>query len=544
MRYKFIVGLVLFVISAAALSKPLIDFPNESIQQITQLVSSGQISCHELIQRYQRRILTYDLAHTASQAPINSMIALNPFALTEAKQIDQHLKRDKSLAMLCVPIVVKDNIDTLDTPTTCGSLSLLGSQTKSNAFIVNQMRAVGAIILGKAGMDEFASGISGINSRLGRTGNAYNTNLLPGGSSSGPAAAVSAGFAVVGIGTDNSGSLRIPSAANGVYTIRAGRGMVSQAGIFPRGHLDGMAGPIAHNIKDVATVMDIIANPLENGYRHYLQANALKGKRIGIVVSYADKKIDYDTPAAKAIYEKAKQRFEKLGATLVPNIKLNDFNPHRKHNTAGEVEQVDAYLKSFVSTRKSFDDICRSTRTITFGDTKQCLAYVKNNSKLNSVVYRDVVAMFHHNKNIISDIMSKNHLDALLLPTSKHGVPVADFTTDYYTVVSSNSALPEVEFIAGFTDGKQPLPVGMELLGKPLSEAKLLGMAYAYSKDDIRKSPTLIQPQHGDSYQSIARFNNAKTSIGYLTYKQLIQPKGNKSVSAAAFLKLLQQHKP
>ncbi|MDF1796260.1 MAG: amidase [Coxiellaceae bacterium] len=540
MKYKSIVSLVMLFVSATLCAKPLIDFSNETIEQITQLVASKQISCHDLIQRYQQRIMTYDLAHTANQAPINSMIALNPFALTEASQIDQHLERNKRMPMLCVPVVVKDNIDTVDTPTTCGSLSLLGSQPKTNAFIVNQMRAAGAIIVGKASMDEFASGISGINSRLGRTGDAYNTNLLPGGSSSGPAAAVSAGFAVIGIGTDNSGSLRIPSAANGVYTIRAGRGMVSQAGIFPRGNLDGMAGPIAHSIKDVAAVMDIIANPIQNGYRNFLTADALKGKRIGVLASYGGIKIESDSKALTAIYNHAQQRLQKLGATLVPNIKLRDFNYHRKNNAAGEVQQINSYFKSFVSTRKSFDDICRSNRTITFGDVKSCLAYVKHDPKLNSVKYRDVEAMFDHNKNIITDIMHKNHLDALLLPTSKHGVPVAVLNTDYYTVPSSNSGLPEVEFIAGFTNGKQPLPVGMELLGKRLSEAKLLGMAYAYSKDQTRKAPVLIQPQHGDSFYSIARFNNTKTIIGYRVYKQLIQPKGNKAVTVSAFMKLLQ----
>ncbi|MDF1655101.1 MAG: amidase [Coxiellaceae bacterium] len=541
MLIKYVLGLALVMMSSMGFSKPLIDYPNETIQQISQLVSSKQISCRQLIQRYQQRILTYDLAHNPGQPPINSIIALNPFAVTEAAQIDRQLEQNKQLPMLCVPVVVKDNIDTLDTPTTCGSLSLLGSQPKTNAFIVNQMRAAGAIIIGKAGMDEFASGLSGINSRLGRTGNAYNTNLLPGGSSSGSAAAVSAGFAVVGIGTDNSGSLRVPAAMNGVYTIRAGRGMVSQQGIFPRGNLDGMAGPIAHNIKDVATVMDIIANPIQNGYRHYLNSDALKGKRIGVLVSYADKKIDYDTPAAKAIYKNAMKRFEKLGATLVPNIKLAEFNPHRKHNLAGEVQQINAYFKTFASTRKSFDDLCRSGRTITFGDLKECLAHGKDNPAVNSVVYRDVVAMFRHNKNIITDVMNKHHLDALLLPISKHGVPIAEFSTGFYTVVSPNAGLPAVEFIAGFTDGKQPLPVGMELLGMPVNEAKLLGMAYAYSKDDRRVTPKLMQPQHGNSYDSIARFNNAKTSIGYQVYKQLIQPKGNESVTSNAFLQVLKQ---
>src|SRR5690606_23277037 len=125
----------------------------------------------------------------------------------------------------CIPVILKDNIDSYDTTTTAGSYALLGNQPAQDAFLVAELRKAGAIILGKGGMDEFARGIIGINSRNGRIGNAYEPNKNPGGSSGGVGAAISANFVMIGMGTDNSGSVRIPAVFNGLVGLRPSTGL-------------------------------------------------------------------------------------------------------------------------------------------------------------------------------------------------------------------------------------------------------------------------------------------------------------------------------
>jgi len=135
--------------------------------------------------------------------------------------------------------------------------------------------------------------------------------------------------------------------------------------------------------------------------------------------------------------------------------------------------------------------------------------------------------------------MQQLHLDALLLPISEAGVPNAKFDNQYYTILSPNSGLPAVEFIVGFTKTNPSLPVAMQLIGYQDDEAKLLGMAYAFTREVKRKPPVLTvlnEKSLSESFDTIAKFNNKKTEIGYLTYKKLIQKKGIKAVTPKAFL--------
>ncbi|PIR12033.1 MAG: amidase [Gammaproteobacteria bacterium CG11_big_fil_rev_8_21_14_0_20_46_22] len=549
-RLALLCGILFLGQSVYAKNEVAVNYMDTNIATITHLIKNKKISCEQLIQSYINRIEQYDLAYTKNKPPINAIIAINPFALSQARRIDSTFSSEKNSPLLCVPVVVKDNIDTNDMPTTAGSLSLLGSQPNQDAFIVKKLRQAGAVIIGKAGMDEFASGTWGINSRLGRTGDVYDTNLLPGGSSSGVAAAVSAGFALVGIGSDNSGSLRIPAAANGVYTIRGGTGAVSQTGIFPRGNLDGIAGPIAQNIEDVAKVMDVIAVKDDqdkktltvirpNSYTQFLSAHALKGKRIGIVTLYGDQKINYDGKIAGHYYQQAIQIMKQQGATIVPNLQFKQFITDRSNNAAGEVQQINAYLLSFPSTRKNFKDICESNRTRIFGTPKECLEYSHTNPRLNGTAYKKVLKNFATNRALIEAKMRQLHLDALLLPISESGVPNAKFDNQYYTILSPNSGLPAVEFIVGFTKTNPSLPIAMQFVGRQNDEANLLGMAYAFTRAIKRKPPVLNDKASSESFDTIAEFNNRKTEIGYLTYKKLIQKQGVKSVTPKAFLSIL-----
>ena len=157
---------------------------DSSIESIHAAIQQGTINCEQLIESYFDRIKKYNFSLTRG-APLNAFVALNPNAVRQAKALDRRFQRGDALTgpLHCIPIAVKDNIDTVDTPSTSGSLSLLGSQPVSNAFLVNQLRAAGGIIIGKAAMDEFASGGEGLSGRSGRIGNAYDPNQNSGGSS-------------------------------------------------------------------------------------------------------------------------------------------------------------------------------------------------------------------------------------------------------------------------------------------------------------------------------------------------------------------------
>lgn len=300
MRYHFI-SLLLFTLAFSGISfsqqqkiyQPQLE--SATIKSIHNAIQHHQITCFNLVNTYIDRIKKYNLS-AKTLAPINAWSEINPSAIVQAQQLDAAFKNSGQLSgsLHCIPIILKDNIDSFDTTTTSGSYALLGSQPIRDAFLVGKLRNAGAIILGKGGMDEFAWGMIGISSRSGRIGNAFNPNKNPGGSSGGPAAAVSASFALLGIGTDNSGSIRIPAAFHGLVGLRPSTGLISQQGIFPMGNLDGTAGPIARTTEELTILLDIIAKPDPQDpktfdiprvktYKEFLNMNGLINKRIGIV---------------------------------------------------------------------------------------------------------------------------------------------------------------------------------------------------------------------------------------------------------------------
>ncbi len=343
----------------AALQKHSFQLDNATISSVHTAMKAHKLTCIELITRYLTRIKIHNL-NLERGAPINAFVALNPNVFSQAKALDHYYTSTGNFSgpMHCIPVVVKDNIDTVDTPSTSGSLAMLGSQPTKDAFLVHKLREAGALIIGKGAMDEFASGMDGISSRSGRVGNAYNPNQNPGGSSSGPGAAVSANFAMIGIGTDNSGSVRIPAAFNGIYGLRPSTGLISQSGIFPRGNMDGVAGPMARTIKDLAITLSVIASSSDPNdpktqlethrtaaYTDYLKPDGFEHKRIGIIISVGDKKtFDENNKSATEIFDKTFKNLQRFGATLI-RVKLPRFNSDRNNNMAGEIQEINEYLQ-------------------------------------------------------------------------------------------------------------------------------------------------------------------------------------------------------
>jgi len=524
-----------------------------TIHSLHVALKNHDTTCEQLIGAYLERIKKYDVS-VESDAPLNAFTELNVSALDQARQLDKRYAISQSFVgpLHCVPVVVKDNINTNDMTTTAGSFALLGTQPNQDAFIITQLRKAGAIILGKGGMDELAAGLDGISSRNGRMGNVYHPEKNPGGSSGGPAIAVSANFAALGVGTDNSGSVRIPAAFNGIVGLRPSTGLISQTGIFPSGNIDGTAGPLARTVEDLAILLDVIAKtdpadkktlniPRVKTYTAYLKSNGLQGKRIGIVHQVGEvNTFKHMSADVMFLLKQSIDTLQAAGATIITNVDLPQFNSNRIWNMAGMRQDVDAYLQSFPAARKNFIDICTSNRTHIYGDEKKCLHFIHAMPKKSGQEYQAVLAMFSQNKTYIENIMRMQHLDALLIPITSSGLPTyerAQFNT-VNAPVASNAGLPSIVINMGYSEGER-LPIGFELIGQQFAEGKLIEMAYAYEKHaKPRLVPNMPPVNTTMTSFTIPQMNNLFVLLGSESYEQILKNHSIQDLKPSVFKKI------
>jgi amidase len=299
-----------------------------SVEDIQQLMHEGELSATVLVQAYLDRIAQYD-------SDVKSIIELNPDALAIARVLDEERKAGKLRGPLHgIPVLIKDNIDTGDQMlTTAGSLALVFAPAPDDAFIVSRLRAAGAIILGKTNLSEWANfrstrSSSGWSGRGGQTRNPYVLDRSPCGSSSGSGAAVSANFATLAIGTETNGSVVCPSSTNGVVGIKPTVGLVSRDGIIPISETQDTAGPMARTVSDAVLLLGVMAGvdpkdkatsaaQLHADYTQFLDENALKGKRIGILKGTFGNHEKVDT-----ILDQVVATLEEQGAEVVRDIEL------------------------------------------------------------------------------------------------------------------------------------------------------------------------------------------------------------------------------
>lgn len=525
-----------------------------TIESIHDSLNAQQLSCEQLIHAYLNRIKQYNLSER--KTPLNAFTEINANCIQEARFLDDYFRKNNAFkgALHCIPTVIKDNIDVKGMQTTSGSLALLGTIPSQDAFLTEKLRQAGAIILGKTTMDEFAWGMIGISSRSGRTGNAYQSTKSPGGSSSGTAVAISANFAVIGIGTDNSGSVRIPAAFNGVIALRPSTGTISQNGIFPMGNLDGTAGPITRTVTDLAKVMNVIGQsdltdsktqnikrPLS--YTSDLTPHKLNGKRIGIVHYVGN----YDVFKSMnkeniAVFNQAYTRLKNQGAILVPDIRLSKFINDRENNQAGEIEDVDTYLQNTSGPIKNFHDICHSDNTRNFGNKQSCLKFMRSVPNKNSATYQKVLTIFNKNKMYVENMMDEQKLDALLIPIAKTGVATYDEkqVNTWQAPVSSNAGLPAIALIAGMHP-TQKLPVGFELIGKQYSEPLLIQMAFAYENSIPRVKPNMPEENKKLLTLSIDELNRIYTELGKQAYFPLLKKGSPKDMTPKKFQPIVEK---
>ncbi|MEM7061649.1 MAG: amidase family protein [Cyanobacteria bacterium P01_B01_bin.77] len=466
-----------------------------TITEINQALESGTLTSEQLVQLYLDRIATYD-----QQGPaINSIITLNPDALERAIALDQERQVQGPRGPLHgIPVLIKDNIDTVDLPTSAGALVLENSIPVDDAFVVQELREAGAIILGKTNLDEFARGFQGLSSLGGQTLNPYALDRVAGGSSAGTAAAVAANFATFGLGTETGVSIRNPAANNNLVGIAPTAGLVSRDGVVPISFTQDRVGPIARTITDAAIALDVIAgfdasdpvtaNSLEtipeSGYTSLLSTEILEGSRIGVFRDLFRSGERHEESID--IIEQAIDDLAAEGAVIVDDVSLGfdlfDFLDNARLNLFEIKPALNSYLDGLGPNApvNTLQDILTDGRLLP--RTNLILTLSQSfEAPDNNPNYLERLSRREFLQNATLDLLEELDLDALVYPMKTLPAPfLGELSPESDNPFTSISGLPGIVVPAGFTaDG---LPVGLEFSGQPFSEALLLGLAYDYEQ--------------------------------------------------------------
>jgi amidase len=481
---------------------PTFNVVEKSIVELQNAMQAGTVSSRELVAAYLSRIEKYD-----QKGPgINAFIALNPRALEDAAALDEERRTRGSRGMLHgIPIAIKDNYATADMPTTGGSLALAGFHTGRDAFQVKKLRDAGAVIIGKTNLHELAYGITTISSMGGQTRNPYDPGRNAGGSSGGTGAAVAASFAAAGMGSDTCGSIRIPAANNNLVGLRGTSGLSSRDGIIPLSHTQDIGGPLARSLTDLVIMLDATvgfdpADPATSAShgripRTYLSAlNDLSagGARVGVLSALFGTAPEDDEVGD--IVRSAVETMQSFGADVVdidmPNL-LDLLQGTSLINAEFKFDLMDYLARYPAAPVRSLDDILR--QGLYHNAVDGVLRRASEVESRETDASRTAFAKREQLQEVVLGTMQSRGLTALAYPTLRRKpAPVGQPQGGSNCQLSAATGLPAISIPAGFT--KDGLPVGVELLGQPFTEAALLKMAYAYERVVNRRRPPPATP--------------------------------------------------
>ena len=509
----------LLVSGVAAWQEPQ-TFPLQeaSFEQLQQHMNAGRYTSRQLVEMYLERIEKVD----RSGPTLRSVIEVNPDALAIADALDAERKAKGARGLLHgVPILIKDNIDTADKMmTTAGSLALEGSIAPRDAFIVERLRTAGAVILGKTNLSEWANfrstkSTSGWSGRGGQVKNPYVLDRNPCGSSSGSGSAIAANLAAAAIGTETDGSIVCPSTVNGLVGIKPTLGLVSRAGIIPIAHSQDTAGPMTRTVADAAALLESIVgiDPRDaatkrsagrpTAYTKALNSDALRGARIGV----ARKRYFGYSPATDRLIDGAIAELKALGAVVVDPADIP---------TAGQFDDcefeillyefkadLNKYLEGLGPSAKvrsleeiiAFNEREKAREMPFFG--QEIMLQAQKKGPLTSAGYQKAVATCRALSRTkgIDAVMTAQRLDAIVAPTGGPAWPIDLVNGDHFLGASSTPAAvagyPNITVPAGHVQG---LPIGLSFMGRPWTEAKLIGFAYAYEQATKHRQPPKFLP--------------------------------------------------
>lgn len=484
-------------------------FSEATIADVQSAIRSGTSSCEDIVSGYLARIDTFD-----KPLGLNAIIFSNPNAIIKAQEIDRKVAAGETLGPLfCAPVLLKDNYDTADMPTSGGSVALKDSVPPDDAFMVRKLREADAIIIAKTNMAEWAfSPKQTISSSYGTTANAYDLGRVPAGSSGGTASGIAAGFGVIGMGSDTGNSIRGPASHLALFGIRSTLGLTSRDGVIPLAFDRDIAGPMTRTVADGARVFNVIAgydpadpytelgmDQLEKDYTEFLDESALKGKRIGVLRALVD--TDDADPAVTRIFEQALADLQDAGAEIIDNFVIANLDEHMSASNFCVRFRYDMheYLKS-LGADAPIQDVMDVMANNDYSP------YIEDRLKFFGANPADV-----HPKDFdppcpdypqhpgrqayLADViasMDSAGIDAVVYPSwTNPPAPleraIEEYKGDNSQLVAPATGLPAVTVPMGYSHGN--LPAGLQILGRPYSEGLLLGFAYAYEQATRHRVP-------------------------------------------------------
>ena len=485
-----------------------------TIADVHGAMRTGSLTCHALVQAYLNRIDAYDKKGPS----LNAITVVNPDALKIADSLDSRFRASKQFVgpLHCIPMIVKDNMQTIGLQTAVGNIALKGYKPTKDAFEVKKIKQAGAIVLAKSNMAEFAfSPLETVNSLQGYSHNPYDTSRVTAGSSGGTAAAVAGDLGEVGLGTDTGNSIRGPSSHQGLVGIRSTMGLTSRAGIAPLSLFADIAGPMARTVADAAAVFQVVVGydpddsatvavknkPIPN-YASFLKKDGLKGARIGVLrQAFEGSPVDSEV---RAVFDRALDDLRKAGATVIDTVIIADMDSIRRANRGAcnpfryeinrwlaeqgptvPVKNIDSIAKTPGLYHPSIEQRLKSAVTAEGNpDTLPgCLVRERGREGLRAAVQRE---------------MDRQQLDALVYPTwSFPPRPIGDMQTpagDNSQVFSPTTGNPTITVPMGYTRNNT-LPAGMSIFGRAFDEGRLIRIAYAYEQaTKWRREPALTPP--------------------------------------------------
>jgi len=526
-RYLMLAALALaLVVSTRPTSAAkTIDFDALTIADINRAFDAGALTSERLVQLCVARIEAYD-----RQGPsLRAVLALNPKAVETARALDAERKAKGPRSPLHgIPVVLKDNYNTADLPTTGGSVLLEGSIPREDAFVVKKLRAAGAVVLAKLNMSEFASGPAR-SSLGGQSLNPHDLTRTPSGSSGGTGVAIAAAYALVGLGTDTGGSIRGPSTSNGIVGLKPTHGLLSRNGIIPLSLTFDTGGPMARSVADVAAALGVMTGVdpadaatkksegrFEQDYTKFLKADALKGARIGVARDFlgADPDVDW-------VIDAALDAMRRSGASTVDvrypkwllDAKQEFYNAIRRPEFHAQIAE---YLKTTgPGYPKTLEEMIEraakfnAVRADGAGPNPGRWTLFKREAESGTLDDYRYTSVFTHGlpmiRAAVDGMLASQKLDAIVYPTSsRRPAPLADTGAPggggapSATDIANLTGFPDLIVPAGFTGDN--LPIGISFFGPAFSEPKLLALGYSFEQaTHARRRPVHTPARPGEA---------------------------------------------
>ncbi|MEW6321637.1 MAG: amidase family protein [Acidobacteriota bacterium] len=481
-----------------------------SIADIHEAMLAGRLTCRALVEAYLRRIEAYDKNGPA----LNAIVVVNPEARRMADELDRRFASGGMTGPLhCVPVIVKDNFETIGLQSANGSLALEGFVSTRDAFQVRRIKEAGGLVLAKSNMAEWAfTPYETVSSILpGYTKNPYALDRVTAGSSGGTAAAVAASFGAVGLGSDTGNSIRGPSSHQALAGIRSTMGLTSRAGVMPLNLLADVAGPMGRTVADAVAVFQVIVGQdpddpatvsrARETYADALRRDGLAGARIGILRQAYER--DTTDPEVARVFMAAVEDLRRAGATIVDPAPVEGLDQIRRVPDMGPCMgfkyDINRYLASHGDRVpvKSLADIIKSGR---FHPTVQRRLEQAERGPENGPDSKECAAEREYRQRVrdaVTKTMDALKLDAYVYPTwSNPPRLIGDLNTphgDNSQFFSPTTGFPAIQVPMGYTRGGL-LPAGITFFGRAWAESTLIRLAYAYEQATRHRRPPPTTP--------------------------------------------------